>query len=354
LIGSGHRQATFVATTVLGVSLVLASASAAPAATHNGLFSARSHAASAATPEPGVAVTIVQDGAGATFVTHAKTVSDFLAERNIVPNSADAIEPPLDTQLSEGMRIEYRPAVAVVLQTGRDRRELMTAAQNVGQVLAAQNISLGPDDRVQPGLDENITSGSVIRVTRESTWTVHSRQRIAAGVVNRYSPALAPGRTKTIAGSPGMMELTTRFVQRDNEALAQQIVNVRVVRQPRAQLVLHGIGEYAAFASIAQRGFDATLRFAGDALRMVATAYTAGCSGCSGITASGRVAGHGVVAVDPRIIPLGSRLYIPGYGHAVAGDTGGAIHGNRIDLGFNSLRDALLFGRRAITVYILH
>jgi 3D (Asp-Asp-Asp) domain-containing protein len=151
-----------------------------------------------------------------------------------------------------------------------------------------------------------------------------------------------------------MMELTTRFVQRDNEALAQQIVNVRVVRQPRAQLVLHGIGEYAAFASMAQRGFDATLRFAGDALRMVATAYTAGCSGCSGITASGRVAGHGVVAVDPRIIPLGSRLYIPGYGHAVAGDTGGAIHGNRIDLGFNSLRDALLFGRRAITVYILH
>ena len=73
-------------------------------------------------------------------------------------------------------------------------------------------------------------------------------------------------------------------------------------------------------------------------------------SRCSG----GRVAGHGVVAVDPRIIPLGSRLFIPGYGSAVAGDTGSAIRGNRIDLGFNSLRDALLFGRRAITVYVLH
>jgi 3D (Asp-Asp-Asp) domain-containing protein len=57
--------------------------------------------------------------------------------------------------------------------------------------------------------------------------------------------------------------------------------------------------------------------------------------------------------VDPRVIPLGTRLFIPGYGLAVAGDTGGAIHGNRIDLGFNSLRDALLFGRRPVTVYRL-
>jgi 3D (Asp-Asp-Asp) domain-containing protein len=59
------------------------------------------------------------------------------------------------------------------------------------------------------------------------------------------------------------------------------------------------------------------------------------------------------VAVDPRVIPMGTRLFIPGYGVAIAGDTGGAIRGNRIDLGFNSLSDALRFGRRAVTVYRL-
>ena len=87
---------------------------------------------------------------------------------------------------------------------------------------------------------------------------------------------------------------------------------------------------------------------------MVATAYTAGCPGCSGYTATGYRAGHGIVAVDPRVIPLGTKLYIPGYGFAIAGDTGGAIVGDRIDLGFDSLDDAVAFGRRSVKVYTLH
>ena len=113
-----------------------------------------------------------------------------------------------------------------------------------------------------------------------------------------------------------------------------------------------GIGDGVALGEIAHRGFVGTMRLADAALKMVATAYTAGCTGCSGTTASGRPAGHGVVAVDPRVIPLGTRLFIPGYGHAFAGDTGGAIVGNRIDLGFDSHRDALTFGRRPIVVYV--
>jgi 3D (Asp-Asp-Asp) domain-containing protein len=88
-------------------------------------------------------------------------------------------------------------------------------------------------------------------------------------------------------------------------------------------------------------------------MHMTATAYTSSCSGCSGRTALGQQAGHGIVAVDPRVIPLGTRMYIPGYGEAVAGDTGTSIKGSRIDLGFNRYRDAVLFGRREITVYLL-
>jgi 3D (Asp-Asp-Asp) domain-containing protein len=95
-------------------------------------------------------------------------------------------------------------------------------------------------------------------------------------------------------------------------------------------------------------------RRASTVLRMPATAYTAYCGGrCSGRTALGWQAGYGIVAVDPRVIPLRTRLYIPGYGYAVAGDTGGAIRGSRIDLGFNTYRDARQFGRRNVTVYLL-
>jgi 3D (Asp-Asp-Asp) domain-containing protein len=94
---------------------------------------------------------------------------------------------------------------------------------------------------------------------------------------------------------------------------------------------------------------------------MVATAYDPGpvSTGKSpgqrgyGITASGMRAGYGVVAVDPRVIPLGTRVYVPGYGAAVAGDTGSAIKGYRIDLGFATYGEAVNYGRRTVTVYVL-
>lgn len=68
-----------------------------------------------------------------------------------------------------------------------------------------------------------------------------------------------------------------------------------------------------------------------------ATSYDSTCPGCSTTTATGRKQGYGVVAVDPNLIRLNSKLYIPGYGIAVAGDVGGSIKGKRIDLGYDSL-----------------
>lgn len=85
---------------------------------------------------------------------------------------------------------------------------------------------------------------------------------------------------------------------------------------------------------------------------MTATAYTAD-NGCGNTTYSGHSLRRGLVAVDPRVIPLGSRLYIQGYGYAIADDVGGAIKGNRIDLAFESLGGAMQFGVRKVTVYIV-
>ena len=88
---------------------------------------------------------------------------------------------------------------------------------------------------------------------------------------------------------------------------------------------------------------------------MVATAYFSGGGGLSGngITAIGFRAKKGIVAVDPRVIPLGTKLYIPGYGEALAADTGGWIKGNRIDLAFESLEECYRFGRRRLKVYLV-
>lgn len=92
-------------------------------------------------------------------------------------------------------------------------------------------------------------------------------------------------------------------------------------------------------------------------LLMTATAYDPGPRSCgrfaSGWTAVGMRAGKGVVAVDPSVIPLGTKLYIEGYGYAVAGDVGRAIRGRRIDLGFDTYGQAIAFGRRTVRVYVV-
>ncbi|NRG47453.1 3D domain-containing protein [Bacillus sp. CRN 9] len=92
-------------------------------------------------------------------------------------------------------------------------------------------------------------------------------------------------------------------------------------------------------------------------LTMEATAYTATCEGCSGVTATGinllENPDMKVISVDPNVIPLGSKVYVEGYGEAIAGDTGGAIKGNKIDVFIPNKDDAINFGRQTLKVTIL-
>ncbi len=90
-----------------------------------------------------------------------------------------------------------------------------------------------------------------------------------------------------------------------------------------------------------------------EVMTMRATAYLPTDGSATGTTAMGIPATYGIVAVDPRVIPLGTRVYIPGYGEALAADTGGAIKGYKIDLCMESYSQAMRFGRRDVTVYIL-
>ena len=91
----------------------------------------------------------------------------------------------------------------------------------------------------------------------------------------------------------------------------------------------------------------------GRAMYVSASGYSAHDPGNSRHTASGTLVRHGVIAVDPRVIPLGTCVFIPGYGKAVAEDIGGAIKGHRIDVAFDSHEEALAFGRRDLEIIIV-
>lgn len=85
-----------------------------------------------------------------------------------------------------------------------------------------------------------------------------------------------------------------------------------------------------------------------------ATGYSSADEGNGEYTCTGTRLHHGIIAVDPAVIPLGTRVYIPGYGEAIADDTGGMIKGDRIDLAFETQQEAIDYGRQNIEIYILN
>jgi 3D (Asp-Asp-Asp) domain-containing protein len=276
-----------------------------------------------------------------------------LIEQGIAAASEDYVSLDPTTPLSDGLTLEYRAAIPVTLIVGGESQSIRTSALNVASLLTTKNIEVGSQDRVSPALGTSIVTDSVVRVQRVHTWIERVRDPIAPNVVRRLDFRLQANEARVLRdGVPGIRETTVRVVEIDGVA-QRSVVQQRVLRKPQPRVVGNGVEAYNQLTALALRGVEKTFRMAKSAMQMVATAYTAGCTGCSGYTAIGSRAGHGIVAVDPAVIPLGTHLYIPGYGHAIAGDTGGSIRGNRIDLGFNSYADAMRFGRRLIQVYVL-
>ncbi|WP_461673201.1 3D domain-containing protein [Priestia megaterium] len=107
-----------------------------------------------------------------------------------------------------------------------------------------------------------------------------------------------------------------------------------------------------------QQPTESSQQASGKSMTVEATAYTANCAGCSGTTATGvdlkANPNQKVIAVDPSVIPLGSKVYVEGYGEAVAADTGGAIKGNRIDVFVPSEGDAQQFGRKSVKITVMN
>lgn len=327
MIGRGPlRRSHVLAVSVLTAGLVWAGFATYPSPVYAGN--------SAALATVSHVVFFTTGGATTTQASAATTVGEFLRERGIVANNDDYVSPSIDTPLSDRMSIEYRAAIPVTIVADKHQATTMTSAQTVAALLQTQHIMLGKYDEVSPSLTSEIPANGVVHVTRVLRWERLENRAMRMPVVHLVNVAMAPGATKvTSRGHAGVRQVLVRFEQHDAGSITATVVASHILAKPKPRVIEAG---------------------ALGAMRMIATAYTPYCGGaCSGVTATGRPAGRGIVAVDPRVIPLGSRLYIPGYGYAIAGDTGGAIVGYRIDLGYTSDRDAMLFGRRAVTVYRL-
>jgi 3D (Asp-Asp-Asp) domain-containing protein len=236
--------------------------------------------------------------------------------------------------------------MSVYLIADGTARTVTTTAGTVGKVLIQERIALGKLDRVSSRITAPVKDGMEIRVVRVRHEKTVEQKPIPFATRQRYSPSLGVGKKAVVTpGKEGVRVLVYKDSFKDGKRTERIKVSERVTK-PRTQVVMVGVRGM----TLASRGYFANKRM----VEMVATGYGPGENGRWGaMTASGLRPGHGVVAVDPRFIPLGTRLYVDGYGYCVAGDTGGAIKGNRIDLGMDSRRAAMQVGRRRVRVLIL-
>ncbi len=344
------RRSPFTATGILSLGFLLSMglATAPVAAAPENLV------APATMIDTTTAMTTVElsiDGAHAATATTAKTVGALLDEHGVLPNRGDFLNYKVDDAVVPGMTVVFRRAHDVTIVAGKQRREIRSAAGNVDELLRDRRISLAAHDRIVPSVTAPLSEGMIVRIARgprTHSWTTHVRETVSVPTIRRFVSTIPHGKSQLIAsGDRGERELTVRYVEVPGARTQRAILSARIIRAPKPRII--AVGRLESFARVAERGITSAMREASSALRMIATAYIGG----GGYAANGSRAGFGIVAVDPALIPLGTKLFIPGYGKAVAGDTGGAIHGHRIDLGMNRLADAVNFGTRAIKVYVL-
>lgn len=173
------------------------------------------------------------------------------------------------------------------------------------------------------------------------------RKEIPSAVEYAFSREVGPGRLVKISdGKPGSVVRTYKITIDGNKRQKELVKEERIEPVPTRYLM--GRNRYVSDRGLYRRG---------RVLVMEASAYPPNprrpYSSTPSRTASGHAAGFGLAAVDPRVIPLGTPLYVEGYGFALAADTGGAIKGNRIDLCMSSHAACVAFGRRQVKVHIL-
>jgi len=292
---------------------------------------------------------VVQTASGVHKVsTFRGTVGDVLTDLGVALAPEDRITPATSTQLTSGMHIEHKRAFPVTLIADGRQRTVMTVVATVNEFLAERpaGVAVRARDRVYPSPYDALWAGAIVRIVRIETTITSEPERLPYAQIARPDGSLPRGLTRVIQpGRPGTRLRQIATMTADGVVIDRQVVAMIIVNPPQDRILQ--IGTRRVWAS---RG-----PFAGkEILLMEATAYAPWDGpGTNDITSIGMRAGYGVVAIDPTIIPYRTELFIEGYGRAIAGDTGGAIVGHRIDLGYNTIREALNFGRRVVKVYIL-
>ncbi len=322
-----------------------------------------------------VKVSVSDEGKAVEYMSSGQTVEAVLNQTGYTLAEGDVVVPSAESAVSADMLIEIRRAKEFTIIHDDSEKTVKSAALTVGDLLIEQGISHGGENHVNLDASTKLKAGMKIKVSSISVEYEEVTETIPYKTENRNNSSLAKGTTKVAqAGKNGTRVVTYEVKYKDGVEIERNAVNTVIKKDAVTKIVDIGTKTKSASTSAkttstSSGGGSSAKGFSySKVLTCSASAYDLSYESCGkhpgdpnyGITASGMRAQYGVVAVDPRVIPLGTRLYIEAvdgswtYGYCVAGDTGGGIKGNKVDLFYNSRSEALAFGRRQARVYILN
>lgn len=336
------------------------------------------------TYEEATKVSVMIDGQEKDFFTTADTIGDFLEEKNLVLSEHDDISHQKDEPIVEGLELTIAKGFQVALQVDGKKKQVWTTGGTVEQLLKSNKIKLKDLDKVKPAMSEQVNAGTPVTVVRVVKTEDVVKEEIAFNTKRKEDNTLAKGEKEVISqGENGTVVKTFKVTKENGKEVSRKLVDKKV-EESKAKVVAIGTKvpesrtDLVTLASTtkkdsksepvvaeqkispepkSEKRSEPKQRESGKVIYMNASAYSANCAGCSGITATGinlhaNPNAH-VVAVDPSVIPLGTHIYIEGYGEYVAADTGGAIRGTRIDIHVPTQSAAHAFGMHKVKVTIL-
>jgi uncharacterized protein YabE (DUF348 family)/3D (Asp-Asp-Asp) domain-containing protein len=298
-------------------------------------------------------LTVVERGQMTVLHTTAATIGEALTREGITLYLADGVTPALGKPVAEGMVVNIDRSTPVTVQSDGRLLRTRTHRETVEDVLSELGLVLTGMDYTTPTLASPVRADMAIRVIRVRDRFLVEDEPIPFEVLWQPDPELEIDNHRLLQeGSPGILQRRVRVRYEDDQVVRRQVEGQYVAVPPKNKI--QGFG-----TKVVVRTLDTP---AGPieywrVYRMLATSYSASTAGVSptnpyyGRTRIGLPAGYGIVAVDPTWIPLGSNVYVPGYGTALAGDTGGKIKGKRIDLGYDDA--SLVLWYSWVDVYVL-
>ena len=287
-------------------------------------------------------VTVIDGEKVYNISTSASTVSAVLSEVGVNLKDEDTVEPGLDTYINEGTKISISRSFAVQIVADGKTTTVQTAPATVQEILKKASVTISDQDKINMSLDTQVAQASKIVINLITYKQVVENVTVEPKLVRKSDSNLAKGITKVLAkGQAGEEAVTYQVIYKDGKEVMRTQISSETIKKVQDKVVAYGT------ISVASRGGH-TFSFT-DVFIARSTAYTH--TGRN--TSSGTKPKVGTVAVDPSVIPLGTKLYIEGYGFATALDTGSAINGAEVDVFLDSKSSCRSWGVRNVRVYIL-